>query len=117
MQWNLLGVVMVYTGHGAARCAHAADDAATSGVSIPGLIAAGAWALGLVAGIVALVTGHTAVAAVALVGAVMAPWLGLALIGHRDHGASFSTRQPVEGSSADATSFAGGWPSLRFTTN
>lgn len=53
-----------------------------SGASLPGLVAAAIWAVGLMAGLVALATGHAAVAAVCLVLAAMSPWLGLAWVSH-----------------------------------
>lgn len=49
------------------------------GANVPGLVAAGIWAVGLVAGLVLLATGHEVVAAVILVVAVMSPWFGLAV--------------------------------------
>jgi Flp pilus assembly protein TadB len=43
-----------------------------------GLVAAAAWLVGLVVGVSALITGHPVVAAVSVVLALGAPWLGLA---------------------------------------
>ncbi|GAB3007992.1 hypothetical protein [Mycobacterium bourgelatii] len=54
-----------------------ADD---NGVRLPGLIAAVTWAVGLVAGMISLATGHGAVAIVILTLAVMSPWVGLAWV-------------------------------------
>lgn len=63
------------------RDAHFASSAANqSGVSVPGVIAAAIWAVGLVAAVIALATGHGAVATVILLVAVMSPWLGLAWV-------------------------------------
>jgi hypothetical protein len=50
--------------------------------SVPGLVAAAIWALGLVIGVLALVNGNAGVAVAALVMAVAAPWFGLAWISH-----------------------------------
>ena len=47
---------------------------------VPGLVAAALWAVGLMAGVVALVSGHAAVAVAALIVAVAAPWFGLAWV-------------------------------------
>ncbi|VBA33333.1 hypothetical protein LAUMK35_05443 [Mycobacterium pseudokansasii] len=49
------------------------------GANVPGLVAAGVWAVGLVTGLVLLATGHEVAAAVILVVAVMSPWFGLAV--------------------------------------
>ncbi|BDB45449.1 MULTISPECIES: hypothetical protein [Mycobacterium] len=49
-------------------------------VTLPGLAAAGVWAVGLIVGVVALLTGHLLVAGVALVLAIMAPWFGMAWV-------------------------------------
>lgn len=48
--------------------------------SVPGLVAASIWVLGLLAGVGALATGHALVAIVALTLAVAAPWFGLAWV-------------------------------------
>ncbi|CAM2878668.1 hypothetical protein BST27_16760 [Mycobacterium intermedium] len=55
----------------------AADD---NGVRLPGVIFALTWAICLIAGIIALATGHGAVAAVTLCLAVLSPWVGLAWV-------------------------------------
>jgi hypothetical protein len=47
-----------------------------------GVVAAAIWAVGLVVGVLAMVTGHAGLAIVALVLAVAAPWLGLAWVSH-----------------------------------
>jgi hypothetical protein len=48
----------------------------------PGLVAAAIWVVGLVIGVAAFATGHTWIALVALVAAVLAPWFGLAWVSH-----------------------------------
>jgi hypothetical protein len=50
--------------------------------SAAGLVAAGIWAVGAVAGVVALATGHAGLAIAALIVAVVAPWVGLAFVSH-----------------------------------
>ncbi len=45
---------------------------------VPGLVAAVVWLVGLVVGVSALVAGHPVVAAVSVVLALVAPWMGLA---------------------------------------
>jgi hypothetical protein len=100
---------MVYVGNGTFGHGPIAQSTvvgpAERAVSIPGLIAAAAWVAGLVGGLIALATGHEAVAAVALGLAIMSPWLGLAWVsrhesrGHRratDNGAALlSSDWPV----------------------
>jgi hypothetical protein len=46
------------------------------------LVAAGIWAAGAVAGVLALATGHAGLAIAALIVAVVAPWVGLAFASH-----------------------------------
>ena len=55
-------------------------SAGQSGVNVSGLVAAGVWAVGLIAGLAFLLAGHEVVAAATLVVAVMSPWIGLAVI-------------------------------------
>ena len=50
--------------------------------SVPGIVAAAIWAVGLVVGVFAMATGHAVVAVVALVVAVAAPWFGLVCVAH-----------------------------------
>jgi hypothetical protein len=69
-------------------------------------MAAAAWAIGLAVGLLALLSGHTAVAAVALVLAIMSPWLGLALASR--------TQRPVTGSDKPAP-FPSDWHGLGVT--
>ncbi|OBJ50758.1 hypothetical protein [Mycobacterium sp. 1423905.2] len=107
---------MVYTGNVAVGGVQPAGDADASGVSIPGLIAAGAWALGLVVGLIALTTSHLGVAAVALVAAVISPWVGLAWIrGVQRRAVPFAGMPRRQGPST--ASFTGGLPGLRLTAN
>ena len=89
-------------GHGAAVSSDSGDDT----VSVPGLVAAGAWALGLMVGLVALATGHQLIAGVALILAIMSPWFGLAWVSRgqrREAHARLITGREV-------ASYAGGWP-------
>ncbi|WP_373456607.1 hypothetical protein, partial [Mycobacterium tuberculosis] len=69
---------MVYTGSDAGDHASAPQPSGSgsvpASVNVPGLVVAAVWAVGLVAGLVALTIGHLAVAAAALVVAVLAPW-------------------------------------------
>jgi hypothetical protein len=53
-----------------------------SDLSVAGFVAAGIWAVGLVVGVLALMTGHAGVAVVALILAVGAPWAALAWVSH-----------------------------------
>jgi hypothetical protein len=57
-------------------------------VSVPGLVVAAAWVLGMAVGLIALAIGHQAVAVVALALAVTAPGFGLAWISHSRREAS-----------------------------
>jgi hypothetical protein len=68
--------------------------------SVPGLVAAAIWALGLVIGVLALVNGHAGAAVVALVMAVAAPWFGLAWISHSQRRA-YNVALYLHGSRAD----------------
>jgi hypothetical protein len=68
--------------------------------SVPGLVAAAIWALGLVIGVLALVNGNAGVAIVALVIAVAAPWFGLAWISHCQRRA-YNVALYLHGSRAD----------------
>lgn len=97
-----LGVTMHYTANGVA-----AGESDQNGVSIPGLIAAGVWAIGLVVGLIALATGHAAVAGVSLVLAVMSPWFGLAWVSH--------SQRRVAHEAVSVGSFSSSWHGLRFT--
>ncbi len=49
---------------------------------VPGRVAAAVWALGVLAGVLALLTGHAGLAIAGLVLAVAAPWVGLAWVSH-----------------------------------
>jgi hypothetical protein len=62
-----LGVKMPYTGNGPVERP-----------TVLGLVVAAVWLVGLVLGVSALVVGHPVVAAVAVVFALVAPWLALA---------------------------------------
>ena len=65
------------------RAATGAGRSPQAEFSVPGRVAAALWAVGFMAGVIALVTGHAAVAVAALVVAVAAPWFGLAWVSHR----------------------------------
>ncbi len=71
---------MAYTGNGPvdhARTVHSrAGESIDDGPTAPGLVAAAVWLVGLVVGVSALVAGHPVVAAVSVVLALVAPWLG-----------------------------------------
>lgn len=90
---------MQYTASGIA-----ASESDQTVVSIPGLVAAAAWAVGLIVGLVALAIGHVALAGVSLVLAIMAPWIGLAWVSHNQRRVATAGPIPVRG-----------WPGLHFT--
>jgi hypothetical protein len=62
-----------------------ADEVTQNRPSVPGLIAAAAWAIGLAVGLGALIAGHPVLGAVAAVMGLLAPWLGLGWIEHTHH--------------------------------
>jgi hypothetical protein len=68
--------------------------------SIPGLVAAAIWAVGLAVGVLALVIGHPGAAIVALLAAVAAPWFGLASVS-RSQRRAFNVAVFLHGSRAD----------------
>jgi hypothetical protein len=68
--------------------------------SIPGLVAAAIWAVGLAVGVLALVAGHAGVAVVALLLAVAAPWFGLAWVS-RGKRRAFNVALFLHGTRAD----------------
>jgi hypothetical protein len=74
---------MVYLGtntfaHGATMT----SDPGDGDISLPGLLAAATWAVGLVLGLLALTSGHELLAGLSLVLAIMSPWFGLAFLAH-----------------------------------
>jgi hypothetical protein len=69
---------------------------------IPGVVAAAVWAVGLVVGVLALVTGHAGAAVVALLLAVVAPWFGLAWVS-RSQRRAFNVALFLHGTRADAS--------------
>jgi hypothetical protein len=74
---------MNYTGRGPVDDAHVrTGEFVEDGPTVPGLVAAAAWAIGLAVGLFALVAGHPVVAAVAAVMGLLAPWLGLGWVVH-----------------------------------
>ncbi len=70
--------------------------------SIPGLVAAAVWAVGLAVGVLALVTGHVGAAVVALLLAVVAPWFGLACVS-RSQRRAFNVALFLHGTRADGS--------------
>lgn len=60
------------------RSDRSADNSNSNDFNVVGIAVAAIWAIGLLAGIVALTTGHLGVALVALSIAVVAPLFGLA---------------------------------------
>lgn len=77
-------------------------------VSLPGLLAAATWAIGLVIGLVALTVGHELLAGVSLLLALMSPWFGLAWVAHGQR--SDARRERSALTAGQNTSYAGGWP-------
>lgn len=92
---------MQYTASGVA-----ASESDQTAVSIPGLVAAAGWAVGLIVGLVALAIGHVALAGVSLVLAIMAPWFGLAWVSHNQRRVAHAAPIPVRG-----------WPGLHLTAH
>ncbi|OBK46994.1 hypothetical protein [Mycobacterium sp. 1081908.1] len=70
--------------------------------SIPGLVAAATWAVGLAVGVLALITGHAGPAVVALLLAVVAPWLGLVWVS-RSQRRAFNVALFLHGPRADGS--------------
>lgn len=90
--------------HGSAMTGDSDEDA----FSVPGLLAAATWAIGLVIGLVAMTHGHELVAGVSLVLAILSPWFGLAWLSQSQRA---GTRRQQHAISAVQTSpYAGGWP-------
>jgi hypothetical protein len=77
-------------------------------VSVPGLLVAVAWVIGMAVGLIALAIGHQVVAVVALALAVTAPGFGLAWIAH-------SRRAAADAPSDDPGPLPAGWHGLRFS--
>ena len=78
------------------------DRSRPSRPSIPGLVAAGTWAVGLAVGVLALATGHAGAAVVALLLAVAAPWFGLAWVS-RSQRRAFNVALFLHGARADGS--------------
>lgn len=85
-------------------------DTTTGGrvISVPGVAAAAVWVLGLLAGLVALATGHELMAGVALVAAIMSPWFGMAWASRTQRRKAYARTTTVPA----VASYAGGWPAL-----
>ncbi|OBI74418.1 hypothetical protein [Mycobacterium asiaticum] len=99
---------MVYIGTDvvAAGSAVADDDQRT--VSVPGVLAAGVWTVGLAIGLMAMATGHDLLAGVALVLAIASPWVGLGWVSHNQRNAF--QRQRSAAQATPVAPYAGGWP-------
>lgn len=99
---------MVYIARGTFADGHAATTVPDGqGVSVPGVIAASVWAIGLLIGLIALGTGHDLVAVPALSLAIMSPWFGLAWVARAQRQVAAAEQWSV---SEQGTSYAGGWP-------
>ena len=94
---------MVYTASGT-RGAQSSGEK----VSVPGLLVAVAWVIGMAVGLIALAIGYQAVAVVALALAVTAPGFGLAWI-------SRTRREASDAHSEEPASLPAGWHGLRFS--
>ncbi|ORB69122.1 hypothetical protein BST45_10790 [Mycobacterium shinjukuense] len=92
----------------------AQPTASEHGFRVPGVVAAATWALGLAAGLIALATGHTAVAIGALSGAIMSPWIGLAWMSHGQRQVVDSEPAPI--AARCEVSLATDWRLLRPTS-
>lgn len=82
-------------------------DSDGESLSLPGLLAAATWAIGLVIGLVAMMHGHELVAGVSLVLAILAPWFGLAWLSQSQRAGA---RQQHAVTAAQIAPYAGGWP-------
>ncbi|MDP7731686.1 MULTISPECIES: hypothetical protein [Mycobacterium] len=80
-------------------------------VSVPGLVAAGTWAVGLVIGLAAMAVGHELLAGVSLVVAIMSPWLGLAWVA-RNQRADMRRQRAL---AHQAVLYPASWPALQLT--
>lgn len=103
---------MVYIGtdprvDGPATTSHFGERA----VSVPGLVAAATWAVGLVIGLVAMAVGHELLAGVSLVLAIMSPWLGLGWVARNERADMRRERAEAD----QAVAYSGGWPVLQLT--
>lgn len=77
-------------------------------VSVPGVLSAGVWTIGLAVGLMAMATGHDLLAGVALVLAIASPWFGLAWVSHNQRNAF--RRQRSAAQTTPVAPYAGGWP-------
>ncbi|OBK26071.1 hypothetical protein [Mycobacterium asiaticum] len=100
---------MVYIGTDVVAAGSAVADVEDERtVSVPGVLSAAVWTVGLTIGLMAMATGHDLLAGVALVLAIASPWFGLAWVSHNQRNAFRRQR-----SAAPATAvapYAGGWP-------
>ncbi|MHA7650104.1 hypothetical protein ACX9NE_10205 [Mycobacterium sp. ML4] len=102
---------MVYTGtDGTVGGPAAAGHSRERSVSVPGLVAAATWAVGLAIGLVALAGQHELLAGVALVSAIMSPWFGLAWVARNER-----ADMRRERASAGVVSCVDPWPSPQRT--
>lgn len=103
---------MVYNGttphvHGSTG----ASDSDERAVSVPGVVAAATWAVGLAIGLAAMAVGHELLAGVSLVVAIMSPWLGLGWVA-RNQRADMRRQRAL---AAQTVLYPGGWPALQLT--
>lgn len=103
---------MVYIGTGPLVHRPAAtSDSGEHAVSVPGVVAAVTWAVGLAIGLAAMSAGHELVAGVSLVLAIMSPWLGLAWVA-RNQRADMRRQRAL---AAQTVLYPEGWPALQLT--
>lgn len=88
------------------------SDSGERTISVPGLVAAAIWAVGLVIGLVAMAGGHELFAGVSLVVAIMSPWFGLGWVARNQRAAMRRQRA----GSDQVPPAAGGWPVLQLTS-
>jgi hypothetical protein len=79
-------------------------------VSVPGLLAAATWTVGLVIGLIAVAAGHDLLAGLALILAIMSPWFGVAWVSRAQR--CDMRRQRNAARTSQAESYEGGWPRL-----
>jgi hypothetical protein len=91
----------------------ATSDSDEWAVSVPGVVAATAWVVGLVIGLAAMAAGHELLAGVSLVVAIMSPWIGLAWVARQQR--ADMRRQRVL--AAQAGLYPAGRPVLQLTAS
>lgn len=88
-------------------CAHSSaltSDPDQGAFSKSGILAAATWVVGLVIGLVAMTHGHELLAGVALVLAILSPWLGLAWVAQSQRASARRQQHSI------AAPYMGGWP-------